>query len=231
MKENMIPSVVATLQDNSIHGEDTFLVRDLDNHWFLDAVMDGVTNHGGDEASQSLSEALASATLSSAEDMVAVLEQLNEEFFQVGGGRFLLSTVSAALFLDGKLYVVSAGDSPVYLIRPDSFQQLSGRRGGFLPVGAARSVGAAERLGLARAEVTIQPGDRVVLATDGVSDNLAADELAEIVRTAPSAADAAEQVNSTIETRIKEGRTPSQLGGRFRHDDRTAIFRFFEPAR
>jgi protein phosphatase len=229
MKESMIPSVAATLQDNSIHGEDTYLIRDLGQHSFLDAVMDGVTNHGGEEASQSLSEALATATVASPDDVVAVVEQVNEEFFQVGGGRFLLTTVSAALFFNGRLYIISAGDSPVYLIRSHSFQQLTGRKGGFLPVGAARSVGAAERVDLSRVEVAIEPGDRLVLATDGVSDNLAADELAEIVRAAPSAAQAAEQVNSAIETRIKEGRTPSMLGGRFRHDDRTAIFRFFSP--
>jgi serine/threonine protein phosphatase PrpC len=163
--------------------------------------------------------------------VVAVLEQVNEEFFQVGGGRFLLSTIAAALFLNGRLYVISAGDSPVYLVRGATFEQLSGRRGGFLPVGAARAVGAAERLELIRTELSVEPGDRLVLATDGVSDNLAAEELAEIVRAAPSAAKAAEQVNGLIETRIKEGRTPSMLGGRFRHDDRTAIFRVFEAAK
>jgi len=227
----MIPSAVATLQDNSAHGEDTLLIRDLGNHCFLDAVMDGVTGHGGEEASKSLSDALSSATLSSADDVVAVLEQVNEEFFQVGGGHFLLSTIAAALFLNGRLYVISAGDSPVYLVRGGTFEQLSGRRGGFLPVGAARAVGAAERLELIRTELSVEPGDRLVLVTDGVSDNLAAEELAEIVRAAPSAAKAAEQVNGLIETRIKEGRTPSMLGGRFRHDDRTAIFRVFEAAK
>ena len=228
VQKNMIPSVVATLQDNSVHGEDTFLTRDLGDGAFLDVVMDGVTNHGGEEASRSLSETLASAELSSVDDVVSALADMNDEFYLVGGGHFLLSTVSAALFFDGRLYIVSAGDSPVYLVRSDGFQQLSGRKGGFLPVGAARAVGAAERVDLTRVEVAVQPGDRLVLATDGVSDNLAAEELAEIVRAAPSAAQAAEKVDNVIATRIKEGRTPSMLGGRFRHDDRTAVFRFFE---
>jgi serine/threonine protein phosphatase PrpC len=226
----MIPSVVATLQDNSVHGEDTYLTRDLGNNSFLDAVMDGVTNHGGGEASQSLSEALAEATISSPGDVVAVLKEVNEEFFQTGGGRYLLSTVSVALFLSGRLYIISAGDSPVYLVRPGNFRQLTGRLGGFLPVGAARALGVSERLDLTHAEVMIEPGDRLVLATDGVSDNLSTDELYQIVREAPSASQAAEQVNNTIAALISEGRTPSMLGGRYRRDDRTAIFRFFELA-
>jgi len=224
----MVTSAVATLHDNSIHGEDTFLIRDLGPNAFLDAVMDGVTGHGGEEASRSISEALAAAKLASPDDIVAVLEEINQEFFLAGGGRFLLTTVSAALFLDGRLYVVSAGDSPVFLIRSGAFRQLSGRVGGFLPVGAARAVGAQELLQLTRTETTIEPGDRLVLATDGVSDNLLAAELAEIVRTVAMPQEAVQQVNDLIEARLREGRMPGPQGGRLRHDDRTAIFRFFK---
>jgi hypothetical protein len=37
-------------------------------------------------------------------------------------------------------------------------------------------------------------------------------------------------VNDVIEARLREGRMPGSQGGRLRHDDRTAIFRFFSPA-
>ena len=47
MANGSLTSVVATLFDNSTHGEDSFLIRDLGNGHFLDAVMDGVTGHGG----------------------------------------------------------------------------------------------------------------------------------------------------------------------------------------
>ena len=50
----MLESTVASFQDNSAHGEDNFLIRDLGNGNFFDAVMDGVTGHGGEEASQSV---------------------------------------------------------------------------------------------------------------------------------------------------------------------------------
>lgn len=224
----MLASSVAILLDNSVHGEDNYLTRDLGNNAFLDAVMDGVTGHGGKEASRSLMEALAEAPLKSAEDVVALLAETNDEFYQAGGGRFLLTTVSAALFLDGRLYVIGAGDSSVFLIAPHSVEQLSGRVGGFLHVGVARAIGAGPQLAnLSRTEVDVPPGARLVLATDGLTDNLHIDELAAMVRRAASAGEAAAQINSVVTTRIKEGRVPEILGRRFRHDDRTAIFRFF----
>lgn len=225
----MLASAVATFLDNSAHGEDSFLIRDLGGGQFLDAVMDGVTGHGGEEASQSLVEALTSATITSPDDVVKVLEEINQEFFEVGGGRFLLTTVSAALFLDGQMYVLSAGDSPVYIMKGDSIQQLTGRIGGFLHVGVAKAVGATGNLdNLAKMDFTVEPGTRVVLATDGVSDNVQSGELAEMVQAASDPEDASQRVNSAIVSRLEEGHIPEQLGRRFRHDDRTAIFRFFE---
>ena len=122
----MIASIYATFQDNSTHGEDSFLVKDLGDGKFLDVVLDGVTGHGGEEASQSVAEALNSADITSLDDVVGVLERMNAEFFQVGGGRFLLTTVSAAIYQGDQLLTVSAGDSPIYHIRADSYQQLQG---------------------------------------------------------------------------------------------------------
>ena len=224
----MLSSNVATFQDNSTHGEDAYLIRDLGDNNFLDAVMDGVTGHGGEEASQSVLEALSAAPLASPEEVVQVLDEVNQEFYQVGGGRFLLTTVSVALYLHGRLHVISAGDSPVYLINPESYRQLSGRVGGFLHVGVAQAIGASDGLkNLKRVEADIEPGTRLVLATDGVSDNLTIEELVESVRNSASAEDAAQRVNGAVAARIVEGVLPEALGRRFRHDDRTAIFRFF----
>ncbi|MSQ06381.1 MAG: protein serine/threonine phosphatase 2C family protein [Dehalococcoidia bacterium] len=223
----MLASTVATLQDNTTHGEDTFLVRDLGNGGFLDAVLDGVTGHGGAEASKSLREALETLATASPEAVSRVLTEMNDEFFQVGGGRMLLSTASVALFVDGQLHVLSAGDSPVFLVRGGAIQQLTGRRGGFLPVGAARAVGSHAKLELIHNTINLEAGDRLLLATDGVSDNMLADELASTVEAAASPAAAAEQVERLIAERLEGGLRPQRLGGRYRHDDRTAIFRFF----
>ena len=227
----MFSSTVATFQDNSSHGEDNFLLRDLGDNSFMDAVMDGVTGHGGEEASQSVVDALAAATINGPDDIVAALEAVNQEFFEVGGGRFLLTTVSIILYQDDKLHVISAGDSPVFHIIGDSTRQITGRMGGFLHVGVAKAIGAMETLtNLARTELPIEPGTRLVLATDGVTDNMLVEELADVVRDSSSPDVAANNVNGMVESRLGEGGMPEQLGRRFRHDDRTAIFRFFPPA-
>jgi serine/threonine protein phosphatase PrpC len=227
----MLGSTVATFQDNSSHGEDNFLLRDLGNNSFMDAVMDGVTGHGGEEASQSVVDALSAVTINGPEDIVSALEAVNGEFFEVGGGRFLLTTVSIVLYQNDKLHVITAGDSPVFHIIGESTKQISGRMGGFLHVGVAKAIGAMGTLtNLSRTELTAEPGTRLVIATDGVTDNMLVEELSEIVRAASSPDDAATNVNGMVESRLGEGGMPEQLGRRFRHDDRTAIFRFFPPA-
>ena len=228
MANGALASVVATLFDNATHGEDSYLIRDLGNGHFLDAVMDGVTGHGGEEASKSVAEALEAASISSPEDVIAVLEEQNGDFFQVGGGRFLLTTASVALFRGGPLYVISAGDSPVFHIRGGAYQQLSGRIGGILRMGTAKAIGAGQELNLHRAEVNLEAGDRLVTASDGITDNVNPTELTEFVSGAVSPEAASETIKKAIDDRLERGVTPELLGGRFRHDDQTGIFRFFQ---
>ncbi len=224
----MLTSTVAILHDNTAHGEDNYLVRKLNHDATLDAVMDGVTGRGGKEASQEVVNALTAAPPTSPEAVVAVLEDVNRRFYQISLGRFLLTTASVALLLDSQLYVVSAGDSPVLLIRPDAVQLLSSDARGFVQAGIARALGMQKTLRqLYRAEVSIVPGDRLVLATDGVTDNVTRDELVDIVRHATSPDEAAEQIQTLIASRRTKGLLPEQLGGRFRNDDQTAILRFF----
>ena len=225
----MLVSTVTTMQDNSAHGEDSFLSKDLGNGEFLDVVMDGVTGHGGEQASTELKEALDGKELNNSEDILHLLTEMNEDFYGVGGGRFLLTTVSAVLGRGDKLQVVSAGDSPVFLINKEGHQRLSGNAGGFLHVGVARSIGASEQLGqTARVEVTPSAGDRLLLATDGITDNMSIEELAAVIRNASTPGQAAETIEDTIKTRLQEGRVPETIGVRFRYDDRTGIIRFFE---
>ena len=225
---SVLTSTVATLHDNSAHGEDNYLVRNLGGNALLDAVMDGVTGRRGGQASRLVADALAAASLASPDDVVVVLEDVNRQCYQIGGGHFLLTTVSAALFLDGKLSIVGTGDSPVFLIHSDSVQQLSSCMNGVVQGGIVRAIGARRQLeNLHRAEVTIAPGDRVVLATDGVTDNVTRSELVQVVRRVASPEEAAERIRTLMATRYGEGLLPEPLGGAFRRDDWTAIFRFF----
>ena len=224
----MVASKFSTLQDNSAHGEDSLLSRDLGSGDFLDVVMDGVTGHGGAEASKELGEALAESSTDTIEEVIATINTVNDEFFGVGGGRFLLTTVSTALYRAGRLYVAAAGDSPIILVTADSHERLCGRLRGFLHVGVARAVGAAAELGqMVQKDIDIEPGFKLVLATDGVTDNMDVDELAEIVRSSATPEEASGRIEEIIAGRLVEGRVPEKLGVRFRYDDRTAIIRFF----
>ena len=223
----MLTSSLTTLHDNSSHGEDSYLIRDLGGGNFLDVVLDGVTGHGGNEASTSVADALKEIDISGPQDIVAVLNEQNADFYQVGGGRFLLTTASAALYLDGKLHIVSAGDSPIFLIHPDGFEQYSGRRGGLIRLGVSKAIGAEETLTVFETALDLSSDDRLVCCTDGVSDNLLGEELMDIVRGAADAEDASQKVKALVDFHIEQGRDIRFRGGRFRHDDETAIFRFF----
>jgi len=223
----MLTTTVAILHDNTGHGEDQYVVRTLDNNAFLDAVMDGVTGRRGWEASQIMAEALAVAPLTSPADLMAVLEDVNDQLYRRGWGSFLLTTIAAALFLDGTLYTMGAGDSPIVLIRSDTAQLLSSRTSGFSPLGPVRAIGISQHLGnLHRTEVTIVPGDRVVLATDGVTDAVTQDELVAIIREAATPDDVVQRLHTLLAARHGEAQARSEV----RRDDWTAIVRFFSAA-
>ena len=224
----MLASTVTTMQDNSAHGEDSFLSKDLGGGDFLDVVLDGVTGHGGEQASTELRDALIAGDLNNSEDIVNLLTEMNADFFSVGSGRFLLTTVSAVLGRGENLQIVSAGDSPVFLINNLGHQKLSGNAGGFLHVGVARAIGASETLGApAVMEITPRAGDRIFLATDGITDNMTIEELAEVIRNAATPEEASSKIEVTIKERLQDGRVPETIGVRFRYDDRTGIIRFF----
>ena len=215
-----------TFQDNTTHGEDSFLVRDLGGDNYLDVVLDGVTGHGGGEASRGVAGALGDAPMGSVEDLLGVIEEQNSEFYQVGGGRFLLTTITAVLCLDGSTHVVHAGDSPFYLVKTDSHQQISGRIGGLMRPGSTKVIGSAESLDMNVVEVFPDTGDRILLATDGVSDNLSVGELVETIRAGKSPQEVITSIENMIKERLEGGTVPHQMGGRYRHDDQTGIIRF-----
>lgn len=223
----MLISTVAVLSDNTGHGEDSYVVRALDHAASLDAVMDGVTGRRGWEASQILAEALNVAALHSTEDLLAVLADVNQQLYRRGWGRFLLTTISAALCVEERLSIVGAGDSPVLFIRPETSQLLVSHTSGFSPLMPMRAIGSRDSLGtLYRAEVSIAPGDRLLLATDGVTDTLSRLELEDLIRQATSPEQAVQQLQRALQARSSAARA----SGTSRRDDETAIVRFFEAA-
>jgi serine/threonine protein phosphatase PrpC len=220
----MLTSTVATLHNNAAHGEDRYLVRTLSEQMSLDAVTDGVTSRRGGEASRWLVDALAAASLASPDDVLAVLEAVNQHCYQRGMGHFFLTTVSVALFLDGRLYIMRVGDSPVLLVRSDASQPLPSRASGVVHTSVARAIGTTSPLRqVYRAEVLIKPGDRLVLATDGITNIVTPQELTQVVQDAETPDAAAQQIRTMITARQAE----RQWRAGSYQDDWTAIFRFF----
>lgn len=198
-----------------------YVLRTLGDRIFLDAVMDGVTRRQGGEASRALAAALAAAPLQSAEDIVAVLEEVNQQFHQLGCGRFWLTTVAAALYVGGVLSVVSVGDSPIMLVRSESSHWFcSGLRGVY--VGANRHL-----VHLYRAHAVLRPGDRVLLASDGVTDGVDSGALVDILRQAVTPEEATTGIRALLHARQAGGRASAPSGGYGQGDDWTAIVRFF----
>src|SRR5262245_50308801 len=218
LESPMLTSTAAILHDNAGHGEDHYVVRTLNDNIYLDAVMDGVTGRRGWEGSQTLADALAVAPLTSLADLLAVLEDVNQELYRRGLGHFLLTTIAAALYYESVLHIVGAGDSPVVLIQPDTYQLFASHTSGFSSLGPMRAIGISKQLGtLYRTEVTLAPGDRIVLATDGIADFVPRHELVEVVRAAASSDVAVEQLHRLLVTR----HAAASLGGQGRRDDWT----------
>jgi hypothetical protein len=69
-----------------------------------------------------------------------------------------------------------------------------------------------------------------MLATDGITDNITTDELVQIVRHAATPDAAVAHLRTMLMARQRQDWSPTLLGERFRHDDRTAIVRFFCPS-
>jgi len=223
----MIASSYHTFQDNSSHGEDSFLVKDLGNNVFLDVVLDGVTGHGGGEASQNVAQALSTANIISMDNVIEILSEMNSDFYQVGGGKYLLTTASIALYRENTIDILNAGDSPIYHITPDTHQRISSNLGGILRTGGTKLIGADSELHISQKQLDLNPGDKVVVASDGVSDNVSLEELLNIVRSSQSPDQASETIKQLIDEHLELGLAPQITGSRYRHDDQTAIIRFF----
>ena len=224
----MLTSTVAILHDNGGHGEDHYVVRPLNDNTFLDAVMDGVTGRRGSDASRAVAEALSAATPNSSDDVVALLEEVNQRLYHRGWGRFFLTTVAAAFCQGNQLSVLGAGDSPVFLIRADTVQQLCAHVKGFLQGGLVQAIGMQKTLSaLYRAEVMLKPGDRLVLMTDGITENIPANDIAHLVRSAASADDVVTRFRTIMTTRRAQSQQGAVPREGFKNVDWTVIVRFF----
>jgi serine/threonine protein phosphatase PrpC len=216
----------AAYQDNSYHGDDAFVTRELNCHMTLDAVLDGATERGGCEASSYAADVLREATIESLDDLATILDGANRQLFRRGKGRFFLTTVSVALKIGHELHVLSVGDSPALLVRGRDIVALTPAAKGQTFLGIANALGRHEKLLYKAAYTNLQAQDRLILATDGIIENVAPSELAGLVGQALSAEEAVCALEQLLneKKRQNKGRVDDRSG--FRRDDATALIRY-----
>ncbi len=218
---------VDAFEDNSCHGEDAYLLRDLGPGMAMDCVLDGVTHCEGAYASGFTRDLLAKGAIASLDDVLSLLRQANEVLFRAGRGRNLLTTVALVFYQQERASVLSAGDSAVYLVRDGAIAPLTPlHEGRELDTLSGGAIGLRQNLEHHSATLDVQPGDNVLLATDGLLSNLTDAELCEALGGSESASAALEGLRGKfIEKReSKMGRDGSY--GSFKEDDVTVVVRF-----
>ena len=216
----------ALFQDNSAHGEDLHVLRDLTPTSCLDAVLDGVSRCEGAYASGFTAQILQDAPIESLEDAISALEQANAMLFQGGRGRNLLTTVSIALKIGDQLHVLNAGDSPIYLIRGGEIWELTTIvKSGMFTSATTNAVGLHEGFAYESGREVLQPQDWLILATDGLLNNVFPQELLAIVEGSPSPDGVVAALGELVGEKRRLNRGRDDTFGTFREDDQTAIIR------
>lgn len=123
-----------------------------------------VTGHGiGPALLASVCRAYARSSFDTHNDLVKALEHINEFFGEdlIGGGRFATFVAAVCSGDGGRVELLSAGHGPlfVYSSALDSFHELSAQA---IPLGLLPELNSSEPV-----LVDLEPGDMVVLATDG----------------------------------------------------------------
>ena len=161
--------------------------------------------------------------------MIHVLERVNEILYRGGKGRNLLTTVLVALKLDDQLHIASLGDSPGYLVRDGRSQMLTPDiEPGLLPALVGGALGLHEKLDCWSKVIELKPRDRLVLTTDGLTNNLYVDELTRVLSQAPSSNDAVSRLQERMEGKKRTNTGRDDTFGTFHADDQTVIVRFLE---
>ena len=108
------------------------MIRTLNDNLYLDAVMDGVTGRRGWRPARHWQNALAVAPLTSPADLLAVLEDVNNNCTGVAWDIFADDDCRCAL-CESVLHIVGAGDSLLCLYGLTPTSSSSAAPAGFRP--------------------------------------------------------------------------------------------------
>lgn len=191
--------------------QDSFIERTEVGLW---AVADGLGGHShGEHASRMVCDALADLTPSSFEETIeavrARMQEVNDHLL-LAASRSLLgersgSTVVTLIARGSKCAILWAGDSRVYRWRSGRFEQLTrdhspaSLRGGPAESNAVtRAVGAQSTLDLDLCCEQVQPGDRFLLCSDGLTRTVPEPQIKELVGNPDLRTSVAGLVNATL---------------------------------
>ncbi|MDF1564962.1 MAG: protein phosphatase 2C domain-containing protein [Deltaproteobacteria bacterium] len=189
------------------NNEDRLVVVEPDEHdagWIL-CVADGMGGHpAGEEASGHVVELIAAFPreedlpdpggdrgVKLARALAATFERAHREVLAIGAGdpekTGLGTTVVAAHLVEGELHVFHCGDSRCYLLREEILEQLTSDHvvvdGGIRFLAA--HVGMAEGFVLEHARRDLEPGDRILVCSDGLTDMVPAEVFGLALHEAP----------------------------------------------
>jgi serine/threonine protein phosphatase PrpC len=181
------------------------------------AVADGMGGHAGGEVAAALAITLIEAAFTgqSVDELVAAVRAANRAIADradtMAGLEGMGTTICAAGAMGGgQVAIVNVGDSRAYLFRDGALRQLTDdhtltaelvRRGELTEAEAAehphrnvltRALGVGATIDVDAAVHDLRPGDRLLLCTDGLFNELTADDIAAVLRGMPKVAAAAD---------------------------------------
>lgn len=189
-----------------LHNEDSFYSSDEQNLWF---VADGMGGHNaGDYASQSLVKDVAAffapdeSIEQSAEKLEEIIQQTNLNLIKkasdIAGDTIIGATIALFTNKDNQAIVLWAGDSRIYRIRQGKIEQLTTDHSLINDMvehniinsdeaenhpeknKITRAVGYDKDLTLACRKLSVSPGDRYILCSDGLTKELSDEEILSI---------------------------------------------------
>lgn len=211
--------------NNESHGDDIILTRVLSKYSVLDAVLDGVSMGNGKRGSQLTAEKLKRGVIENQVHLGEIVREANKELsYSATIGE---TTLTATLKIGNKLYVLNTGDSPAYLLRDKKVIELATLdKVHFHPAMITMCVGMGDKFNYHSKQIDLQAGDKLILLTDGITDNIYVPEIVEIMgeRTPKIVVKSLERL---MNRKRSSNRGRQDVFNIFKNDDASAIVRFF----
>ncbi len=222
----MKTGIFSNYLENKTHGDDFLLTRVIGKDCVFDAVLDGVSMGVGKEASNLLGLALKNEKIQSIKNIEKILEKVNNSLYRTRKG-MTLTTVTIAFKLKNKLTIISCGDSPAYLIRNNQIKDIAKLdKVGHDPTILTNAVGIGKDFRYHLNEISLKQGDKIILMTDGISDNLYSKEILEIVNKSPSPNKTILRIKELLKKKKKFNEGRRDFFDKFKPDDKAMIVRY-----